>query len=143
VLRANQQPEGSAAQKTDWLTAAGHYQTAIDLLKKQKGDAVARQKRLDTLQQLASVHINLNDYQSAVGVYQQISGLRPKDPQAYFDLATVAINAGDKNTALLAFTKFLELDPTSPDAQAVKDWMASATASPSPSPSPSSTGSQQ
>jgi tetratricopeptide (TPR) repeat protein len=137
VLRANQQVEASTAQKTDWLLATQSYQAAIKLLKTQKGDPAARQKRLDTLDQLASVYISLTDYQSAVGVYQQITSLRPKDPQSYFDLATVAINAGDKNTALLAFTKFLELDPTSPDAKAVQDWIDSATASPTPSPSAS------
>jgi len=137
VLRANQQTEASAAQKTDWLLATQSYTTAIKLLKKQKGDPAARQKRLDTLDALASVYINLTDYQSAVGVYQQLTSMRPKDPQSYFDLATVAINAGDKNTALLAFTKFLELDPSSPDAKAVQDWITSATASPTPSPSAS------
>jgi Flp pilus assembly protein TadD len=82
----------------------------------------------------------MKDYSSAVGVYQQLSSMRPDDPQTYFDLGTIAINAGDKNTALLAFTKFLELDPSSPDAAAVQGWIDSATASPTPSPSPSSTG---
>jgi len=137
VLRANQQAEGSAAQKTDWLLAADAYNTAIKLLKKKKGDTVARQKRLDTLEQLASVYLLMKDYASAVGVYQLLTGMRPDDPQAYFDLGTVAINAGDKNTALLAFSRFLELDPQSPDAAAVQGWIDSATASPSPSPSAS------
>jgi tetratricopeptide (TPR) repeat protein len=140
VLRANQQAEGSTAQRTDWLLAADAYKAAIKLLKKQKGDTVARQKRLDTLEQLASVYLLMKDYSSAVGVYQQLSSMRPDDPQTYFDLGTIAINAGDKNTALLAFTKFLELDPSSPDAAAVQGWIDSATASPTPSPSPSSTG---
>ncbi len=46
--------------------------------------------------------------------------MQPKDAQSYFDMASVAINAGDTNAALLAFTKFLELDPESPDAADVK-----------------------
>ena len=150
VLRANQQVEGSAAQQTDWLLAADAYNAAIKLLKKKKGDTVARQKRVDTLEQLASVYLLMKDYASAVGVYQQLTGMSPDEPQAYFDLGTVAINAGDKGTALLAFSRFLELDPTSPDAEAVQGWIDSATASPTPSPSasaspapsPSSTGSQ-
>lgn len=151
LLRANQQAEGSAAQKADWLAAAAAYKHAIKVLGKQKG-AAAKQKRLDQLDQLATVYLNLQDYQSAEGVYQQITALRDKDAQAFFDLASVAINAGDTKTALLAFTKFLQLDPSSPDAAAVKQWIkqqtssASPTPSPnastSPSPSPSSTGSQ-
>jgi tetratricopeptide (TPR) repeat protein len=134
TLRANQRTEGSAEQKSDWLLAVGAYKKAEKLLQKQKG-AAAKQKRLDTLEALAGVYLNLQDYASAVGVYQQITGLRPKDAQSFFDLATIAINANDKATAMLAFTKFLELDPTSPDAQSVKDWLTAATAKPTPSPS--------
>lgn len=138
TLRANQRAEGSDAQKTDWLLAVAAYKEAVKLQQHLKG-AAAKQKRIDTLQQLAGVYLNLQDYADAVGVYQQITGLRPKDAQGFFDLATIAINANDKNTAMLAFTKFLELDPTSPDAASVKDWLKQATASPSPSPSSSVT----
>lgn len=135
-LRANQRPEGSDAQKADWLLSIEAYKKADALLEDQKG-AVMKQKRLDTLEQLAGVYLNMQDYAGAVGVYQDITGLRPKDPQGFFDLATIAINAGDKNTAMLAFTRFLDLDPTSPDAPAVKDWLTQATAKPTPSPSSS------
>jgi predicted TPR repeat methyltransferase len=65
-------------------------------------------------------------------VYGEITGLRPKDAQSYFDMASVAINGGDTATALLAFTKFLELDPNSPDAPAVKDWIEQNAPSPAP-----------
>lgn len=136
TLRANQQPEGSKAQKTDWLLAVEAYKKADELLQEQKGAAI-KQKRLDTLESLAGVYLNLQDFAGAVGVYQQITGLRPKDPQGFFDLASIAINAGDKATAMLAFTRFLELDPNSPDAPAVRDWLTQATAKPTPSPSSS------
>jgi len=136
ALRANQRAEGSDAQRADWLLAVEAYRQADDLLKEEKG-AAAKQKRLDTLEQLAGVYLNLQDYAGAVGVYQRITGLKPKDAQGFFDLATIAINANDKNTAMLAFTKFLELDPDSPDAPAVKDWLEQATASPTPSPTTS------
>lgn len=143
VLRANQQPPGSDAQQSDWLMAVEAYREANRLLRKEKG-AVAKQKRLDTLEQLVTVYLNMQDYQSATGVYQQITGLRPKDAQSFFDLASLAINAGDVQTAMLAFTRFLELDPTSPDAPAVRDWIEANTATASPSPSPSSSaGSEQ
>ncbi len=136
VLRANQQPQGSAAQKADWRAAAQYYESADKLLKKEKG-AAARQLRIDTLQQLVSVYLFLEDYQSATSVYGQITALRPKDAQSFFDMATVAISAGDTNTALLAFITFLKLDPTSPDAPAVKDWIAANSGTPTPTPSSS------
>ncbi len=140
VLRANSQAQDSAAQQADYRTAAQNYQRAVKLLSKQKGSA-ARQLRLDTLQQLASVYLFLKDYKSATSVYGQITALKPQDAQSFFDMASVAINAGDTSTALLAFTRFLELDPNSPDAQSVKDWIAanSGTSSPTPSPSASPT----
>jgi tetratricopeptide (TPR) repeat protein len=143
VLRANAQTQGSAAQETDWRSAAQNYERAAKLLKKQKG-ATAKQLRLDTLQQLVSVYLFLKDYQLATTVYGQITALKPKDAQSFFDMATVAISAGDTSTALLAFSTFLKLDPTSPDAASVKDWIAanSGAATPTPSPSTSKGGGQ-
>jgi tetratricopeptide (TPR) repeat protein len=135
VLRANQQAQGSAAQKADWRTAAQNYEKADELLKKQNG-AAAEQLRMDTLQQLVSVYLFLKDYRVATSVYGQITALKPTDAQSFFDMATVAISAGDTNAALHAFTRFLELDPTSPDAASVRDWIAANSGTPAPSPAP-------
>jgi tetratricopeptide (TPR) repeat protein len=138
VRRATLQAATPGAAAADWSEAAKAYRRVDRLLAKQKGAAVRRQ-RLDALQQLALVYLSLRQYQELTNVYGEITGLRPKDAQSYFNMATAAINAGDKNTALLAFTKFLELDPTSPDAPAVKDWIAKNAPSSSPTPSPSPT----
>lgn len=137
VLRADQQPQGSAAQVSDWRAAAVKYERAATLLAKKKG-AAAKKLRLDSLGQLVSIYLLLQDYQMATSVYGQITALRPKDAESYFNMATVAIDAGDTNTALLAFAKFLELDPKSPDAAAVRDWIELNAPSSTPSPSPSS-----
>ena len=137
VLRANQQAQGSAAQEADWRTAAQNYERADKLLRRQTG-VEAKQLRIDTLQQLVSVYLFLKDYQLATSVYGQITSLKPKDAQSFFDMATVAISAGDTNTALLAFTTFLKLDPTSSDAAAVRDWIAANSGTPSSSPTPTS-----
>ena len=137
MLRANVQPQGSAAQEADWRTAAQHYKRAVKLLSKQKG-AAAKQLRLDTLQQLVSVYLFLQDPQLATSVYGQITALKPKDAQLFFDMATVAISAGDTNTALLAFTTFLKLDPNSPDAPSVREWIVANSSKTTPTPTPSS-----
>ena len=86
-------------------------------------------------------YLFMNDYQSATDAYGEITSLTPKDAQSFFDMATVAINAGDTNTALLAFTKYLELDPNSPDAAQVKAWIKQNTpkSTSTPTPSPSAT----
>ena len=138
ALRANLQTQGSAAQEADWRTAAQNYERAVKLLGKQKG-AAAKQLRIDTLQQLVGVYLFLQDPQQATSVYGQITALTPKDAQAFYEMATMAIQAGDTTTALLAFTKFLKLDPTSPDAQSVKDWIAANSGAATPTPEPSST----
>ena len=91
------------------------------------------------LGRLVDIQLFLQDYQAATGVYGKITELRPKDAQAFFDMATVAINAGDTNTALLAFTKYLELDPQSPDAPQVKAWIEQNSPKSTPTPSPSPT----
>jgi len=138
ALRANLQTQGSAAQEADWRTAAQNYERAVKLLGKQKG-AAAKQLRIDTLQQLVGVYLFLQDPQQATSVYGQITALTPKDAQAFYEMATMAIQAGDTTTALLAFTRFLKLDPTSPDAQSVKDWIAANSGAATPTPEPSST----
>ncbi|HMK93626.1 MAG TPA: tetratricopeptide repeat protein [Thermoleophilia bacterium] len=140
VLLANQQTQGSAAQKADWQKAVVAYQKADKVLAKKKKTADVKAQRLNVLKQQVSTYLFLQDYQSATTAYGEITSLTPKDAQNYFDMASVAINAGDTNTALLAFTKFLELDPTSPDAAQVKAWIKQntpkSTATPTPSPSP-------
>ena len=138
VLRANQQTQGSAGQKADWEQAVLAYKRADKLLAKQKGAAV-KEQRLNVLQQLVGTYLYLQNYQDATTAYGEITTLRPKDAQSYFDMATVAINAGDTSTALLAFSKFLELDPTSPDAAQVKAWIKENTPTSTPTPSPSPT----
>jgi tetratricopeptide (TPR) repeat protein len=129
ALRANEQ--------ADLRAAAQYYERAAKILSKQKG-AAAKQLRLDTLQQLVSVFMSLKDNQAATSVYGQITALTPNNAQAFAEMATVAMNAGDTNTALLAWTKYLKLDPNAPDAQAIQDWIDANSGSPSPTPSPSS-----
>lgn len=122
VVRANQQAPGSDAQLADWHLAANLYEKAAAVLAEQKG-AEARQEEAEMLEQLVDVHLFLGEHAEAAGVYARITSLRPDDAQAYFDWATIAINAGDTKTAALAFKKYLELDPDSPEAAEVKEWI--------------------
>jgi tetratricopeptide (TPR) repeat protein len=131
VERGNLQPLGSSAQTSDWDKAAVAYTRAEKLLAKEKGEDV-KQQRLNVLTKLVDVQLFLEDYAGATSTYGRITGLTPKDAQAYFEMASVAINAGDTNTALLAFNRFLELDPDSPDAPAVEEWIEQNSSSTAP-----------
>ena len=137
VLMANQQADKNT-QKTYWQKAVVAYKKADAVLAKQKGKT-AKVQRLAVLQSLVSTYLYLNSYTEATAAYGEITSLKPNDPQSYFDMATVAINAGDTNTALLAFTKYLELDPTSQDAAQVKAWIKQNTPKSTSTPSPSPT----
>jgi tetratricopeptide (TPR) repeat protein len=128
--RANQTSD-AAGQKADFNSAAAAYAHVAKLYAAQKG-ADAKLARLNSLKQLANVYDDLKDYEQETAVYGEITTLTPKDPQAYFEMATAAINASETNIALLAFNRFLELDPKSPDAQGVKDWIKSNAPSPAP-----------
>jgi tetratricopeptide (TPR) repeat protein len=140
VLMGNLPDQSADAQTSYWDQAVVAYKKADALLAEQKGAAVKRQ-RLEVLQSLISTYLYQSDFAGAVGAYGEVTSLTPKDAQSYFDMATVAISAGDINTALLAFTKYLELDPDSPDAAQVKAWIKQntpkSTSTPTPSPSPS------
>lgn len=120
VLRANQQAHDSAEQRADWEKGAAAYSRAASLETKQ---GAPRSVRLDTLEQLAGVYSFLEAHDKAVQAHARITELSPKDPQAFLGLAYAAISADDTHTAVLAFTRFLELDPKSADAPAVKQWI--------------------
>jgi len=136
--RANAQTAQSAAQNNDLAAAATAYTQGTGLLEKRKR-AVAKQQLLDTYQKMISVDLALKQYAAATSVYGQITGLTPKDASAFFDWASVATQAGDTSTALLAFTRYLQLAPNAPDAAQVRAWIKANTPSSTPTPKPSST----
>jgi tetratricopeptide (TPR) repeat protein len=138
--RANAQTAGSTAQKNDFASAVVAYTKATALLEKQK-TAAAKQQLLDTYQKLVAVDGTLKDYAAAAKVYAQVTLLTPKDAQAFSNWGSLSTLAGDTSTALLAFTRYLQLAPNAPDAAAVRDWIKqhSPSASSAPTPKPSST----
>jgi tetratricopeptide (TPR) repeat protein len=138
LSRSSTRQAGSPALTSDLTNAAAAYVKADKLLAKQKGAAIKKQ-RLDVLTSLAGVYSQLGDSQAAAKVYGDITALTPKNAEAFFNLGAAASTAGDTTTAMLAFTRFLELDPTSPDAAAVKDWIAKNTPQTTPTPTPSPT----
>jgi tetratricopeptide (TPR) repeat protein len=122
VSRANQQAPGSDAQQADWRLAIEQYEKAVRVLAERDG-AETKAERVGLLEEIVSVNLFLGDYQAAANVYPRIVKLAPDDPQVYFQWAEIAVSAGDSGVALLAFGKFLELDPDSPHAADVKDWI--------------------
>jgi cytochrome c-type biogenesis protein CcmH/NrfG len=133
--RAGTRPEGSDLMTGDFTSALTAYRKAESLLAEQKGPGVKAQ-RLEILNQMATLSAELNDSAAYIEALQDITGLTPKDPQAFLNLGLAARNVGDTTTALLALSRFLELDPTSPDAEDVKTIIAELAPQATPSPSP-------
>jgi tetratricopeptide (TPR) repeat protein len=117
-----------AKQRDDSLLAAAvAYEAYIKALAKVKGTKAERSEaerlQVAALEDLVVVYRSLNDFKSVTRVFGQLTDLRPNQASYYYDMGRTAITAGDTNTALLAFARYLELDPDSPEAAQVKDWM--------------------
>ena len=61
-----------------------------------------------------------DSYTKAKGVYQRIAEREPEDPNVQIQLADASLNAGDTETALAAYRRFLELAPDDPSAPLVE-----------------------
>lgn len=138
LSRSAMREQGSQAVTSDLTNAAAAYVKADKVLAKQKGAAIKKQ-RLDVLTSLAGVYSQLGETQAAATAYADITALTPKDADAFFNLGAAASTAGDTMTAMLAFTRFLELDPKSPYAAEVEDWIAANAPQATPTPTPSPT----
>ncbi len=76
------------------------------------------------LETLADVYLTLQEYEMAVNVYGQLASLAPKEAEYFLIMGEIAASIGDTDRALLAYTRYLQLEPDSADAEFVKDWIA-------------------
>jgi tetratricopeptide (TPR) repeat protein len=59
-------------------------------------------------------------YNSAVGSWQHVTGLQPKNLNAWFQLAQAAQTSGDTTTAVAAYRRYLKLNPSSTSAPQIR-----------------------
>jgi tetratricopeptide (TPR) repeat protein len=59
-------------------------------------------------------------YNGAVGSWRHVTGLQPKNLNAWFQLAQAAQTAGDSTTAVAAYKKYLKLNPSSTSAPQIR-----------------------
>jgi tetratricopeptide (TPR) repeat protein len=57
---------------------------------------------------------------NAVGAYEKVAALLPRDPNVQLELGNNAIQAGDAATAIRAFERYLKLAPDSSDAPLIE-----------------------
>jgi len=121
-----------AQQREDYLRAsADAYEAYIKRLADTKGTKAevkeAERLQIAALEDLVVVYRTLNDFESVTRVFGVLTDLRPNNASYFYDMGRTAISAGDTNTALLAFGRYLELEPDSEEAAQIKEWMAANT----------------
>jgi Tfp pilus assembly protein PilF len=74
---------------------------------------------------VGEIFFSNNKTDEALMYFKLASSIKPNWSQPYLKLGYVYLNAGDFANAKVSFNKFLELDPQSQDAQAIKDLLDS------------------
>jgi tetratricopeptide (TPR) repeat protein len=139
VSRAGGDDQNSPAQKADYTAAAGYYQQYLKVRAKARG-VVAERAREQVMLQLGQIYGNVGDYSKAKAVYTKLTELKPNNPEYFLALGSTAVTAQDTTTAMLAFSRYLQLAPNGSDAQAIRAWIKQQTASQTP-PQPSASAS--
>ena len=126
--RAGQEVEDQARRDEYLTAAAAAYRAYVKRVSKTEGTKAevreAERQQVAALEELVRVYQALGDLEAVQQVYGQLTDLRPKDATYFYNMGRVAITAGDTNTALLAFARYLELEPDSEEAAQVEEWMA-------------------
>jgi tetratricopeptide (TPR) repeat protein len=125
--RANQSVQDSQEREDFLRASAVAYEAYVKRLAKVQGTKAERREaerqQVAALEDLVSVYLSLGDYAEVTRVYGMLTELRPNKADYFYDMGRVAINAADTDTALLAFARYLDLAPDSPQADQVQEWI--------------------
>ncbi|MHB9112290.1 MAG: tetratricopeptide repeat protein [Thermoleophilia bacterium] len=77
-----------------------------------------------TLVLIGKANINKGDYEAAVKAITLATQAAPTEAYNFFLLGQAAKAAGQNQTAILAWNKYLELNPNDPNAQLIRDEIA-------------------
>jgi tetratricopeptide (TPR) repeat protein len=88
---------------------------------------------LDSFPNNSDIHYNLAmqyiknaNYWDAVGELEEVINLNPQDPSVYYNLGVIYDGfLDDKETALIYYRKYLELNPEADDSKQVQSWIES------------------
>lgn len=134
--RAGMQQSGSEKAQTDYAQALALYETFVDLQPAMQGATKQEVKdnKAKALENMAQIRVIQGDMAAVVKVYERLTELRPNNADYFLALGTAAQQSGDTKTALLAFTRYLDLAPDAAEADTIRAWIEDQTASASPTP---------
>lgn len=140
---AAQEPQGSDRQITAWDQAAQYQELYVEQLEeavKGSDDPADINDLVTAYETLGSLYTNLGDVGSVVTVYGKLTDLVPNDADNYLFYGQAAQNAGQTDLAILAYRKYLELEPDSQFSDDVRALLEELTGEPVPAPSPTDGG---
>ncbi len=143
-VRAGTQQTGSSKAQGDYAQALTLYEKFLSLETAQQGATKQEIKdnKVKALESQGQIYVIQGDLAKVVKVYERLTELRPKNADYFLTMGTAAQQSGDTPTALLAFTRFLELAPNAPEADTIRAWIKSQSAPASASPTPTPTATQ-
>jgi tetratricopeptide (TPR) repeat protein len=140
--RAGLEQSGSAKAQSDYAQALAYYDKFLALPVAQQGTTKkeAADNKVKALENQAQIYVIQGDLAKVVTVYGKLTELRPKNADYFLAMGTAAQQTGDTQTAMLAFTRYLQLAPDAPEAATIKAWIKqqsnTSTATPAPTTSP-------
>lgn len=120
--QAAQYEPGSNDQVIALERAARYTQQYVDILAASQATS-AKKDLTDAYGTLAGIYSNLQDYDALVRVYAALTELQPDDAETYLFYAQAAQSAGKADVAILAYRKYLELEPQGDYAEEVRDLL--------------------
>jgi tetratricopeptide (TPR) repeat protein len=135
-VRAGTQQTGSSKAQSDYAQALSYYEKFLVLPAAQQGATKREIKdnKTKALESQAQIYVIQGDLAKVVKVYGRLTDLHPKNADYFLSMGTAAQQTGDTPTALLAFTRFLQLAPNDPNAETIKAWIKSQSSTASPTP---------
>ncbi len=76
----------------------------------------ANPKDTDSLQTLGNMYYDANDFTNALGFYEKIAAVTPKDDGSWIAVAAAAFQSGDKERAVKAWNTALDINPDNIEA---------------------------
>jgi Flp pilus assembly protein TadD len=112
---ANAYQAKQLAAPSQTFLPTGKLATAIGTNPIEAAASSTAQTSLNDLQQKVQLA-----YNGAETSWQKLAKLRPKDANTWFQLGQAAQTAGDTTVAVKAYTRYLKLDPSSPNAAQIR-----------------------
>jgi len=115
----------------------GRYDDAIEWFNK---ELKLEPSNVDIRLRIASIYLNkTQNFEAAVKTLTEVTTMAPDNAMAFLLLGQAAKSAGQNQTAIMAWNRYLEMAPTSEYATMIKDEIAKLTALPAVTPKQSTT----